>query len=72
MSKKLFITGSEGFVGSHLVELLVKKNYNIKALVQYNSFNHLGWLKKVDKKIINEIEIVLGDVITVNVVVLSG
>ena len=62
MSKKLFITGSEGFVGSHLVELLVKKNYNIKALVQYNSFNNLGWLNKVDKKIVNEIDIVLGDV----------
>tara|TARA_B100001057_G_C22713971_1_gene896986 strand:+ start:48 stop:1049 length:1002 start_codon:yes stop_codon:yes gene_type:complete len=62
MSKKLFITGSEGFVGSHLVELLVKKNYNVKALVQYNSFNNLGWLKKVNKKIVNEIDVVFGDV----------
>ena len=37
--KKILVTGSEGFIGSHLVERLLKLNYNVIALVQYNSFN---------------------------------
>ena len=34
--KNILVTGAEGFIGSHLVELLVKKKYNVKALVFYN------------------------------------
>ncbi len=64
--KKIFITGSEGFIGSHLVELLVKKRFKIKALVQYNSFNSWGWLEDLDKKTLNKIDIVLGDVRDLN------
>ena len=64
--KKIFITGSEGFIGSHLVELLVKKNFKIKALVQYNSFNSWGWLEDLDKNTLNKIDIVLGDVRDLN------
>ena len=62
MKKKIFLTGSEGFLGSHLLELLVKKNYKIKALVQYNSFNNIGWLKSIDPKILKEVEIIFGDI----------
>ena len=57
MKNKVLITGSEGFIGSHLVEKLVKKNFSVKAFVQYNSFNKIGWLKDLDKKILNHIEI---------------
>ena len=64
--KKIFITGSEGFIGSHLVELLVKKKFKVKALVQYNSFNSWGWLETLDKKILSKIEIILGDVRDLN------
>ena len=64
--KNIFITGSEGFIGSHLVELLVKKKFKVKALVQYNSFNSWGWLETLDKKILKKIEIVLGDVRDLN------
>ena len=39
--KKILVTGSEGFIGSHLVETLLKKKYIVKALVQYNSFNSI-------------------------------
>ena len=60
--RKIFITGSEGFIGSHLVELLVRKKFKVKALVQYNSFNSWGWLETLDKKILSKIEIILGDV----------
>ena len=64
--KNIFITGSEGFIVSHLVELIVKKKFKVKALVQYNSFNSWGWLETLDKKILKKIEIVLGDVRDLN------
>jgi dTDP-glucose 4,6-dehydratase len=60
--KKILVTGSEGFLGSHLVEKLIVKGYSVKALVLYNSFNKWGLLEKLPKKILNEIEIVTGDI----------
>ena len=58
----IFVTGSEGFIGSHLTEQLVKKGHNVKSLVLYNSINSWGWLEHVDKKIKNELEVITGDV----------
>lgn len=58
----IFLTGSEGFIGSHLAEQLVKKGHKVKCLVQYNFLNSYGWLDTIDTKIKNEIEIILGDV----------
>ena len=46
MNSKILVTGSEGFIGSHVVEKLVKKGYNVKALVLYNFNNSYGWLDK--------------------------
>ena len=60
-SKNVFLTGSEGFIGSHMVETLVKKNFNVKALVMYNSFKNIGWLSDLDKKILDNVEIIFGD-----------
>ena len=37
--KKILVTGADGFIGSHLVELLVKEGYSVRAFAQYNSFN---------------------------------
>ena len=62
MSKKVLITGSEGFIGSHLVDYLVTKGYSVKAFVYYNSFNSIGWLNTLDKKILAEVEIYNGDI----------
>jgi dTDP-glucose 4,6-dehydratase len=62
MNKKILITGAEGFIGSHLIETLVKKNFKVKALVHYNSFNSIGWLNYLDKEIIKNCEIVYGDI----------
>jgi NAD dependent epimerase/dehydratase len=58
--KKVLVTGADGFIGSHLVELLVKKGYSVRALSQYNSFNYWGWLE--DLSCLKEIEVVNGDV----------
>ena len=54
------VTGGAGFIGSHLVEMLVANGYIVRALAQYNSFNNWGWLDEVDT--INEIEIISGDI----------
>ena len=43
--QKYFITGSEGFIGSHLVERILKNGNYVFALVNYNSFGNIGWLK---------------------------
>jgi NAD dependent epimerase/dehydratase len=58
--KKVLITGADGFIGSHLTELMVKRGYEVKALSQYNSFNNWGWLEDVECK--NNIEIISGDI----------
>ena len=58
--KKVLVTGADGFIGSHLTEMLVIKGYKVKALSQYNSFNNWGWLDIVNCK--KDIEIITGDV----------
>ena len=59
---KIFVTGSDGFIGSHLVEELVSQGFRVKALCQYNSFNSWGWLDSFSENQLNEIEIVSGDI----------
>ena len=51
--KKVFITGADGFIGSHIVEKLALSNkYEIKALALYNHMNTYGWLDNIDKNMI--------------------
>ncbi|WP_044874939.1 NAD-dependent 4,6-dehydratase LegB [Pseudomonas sp. LFM046] len=57
---KALVTGADGFIGSHLVELLVREGFQVKALSQYNSFNYWGWLEDVN--CLSEIEVLNGDV----------
>lgn len=58
--KKVLVTGADGFIGSHLVEMLVALGYQVRALAQYNSFNFWGWLDDVNCK--NAVDVVCGDV----------
>ena len=63
MSKnKVLITGSEGFIGSNLVEEMVKNGISVKAFILYNFRNSPGWLQNIDKKILNEVEFFYGDI----------
>lgn len=59
---KVLVTGADGFIGSHLVEELVKKGYEVKAFVYYNSFNTWGWLDTLPKEVMEHIEIFQGDI----------
>lgn len=56
----VLVTGAEGFIGSHLTELLLSEGYEVRALVQYNSFNSYGWLEEIKAK--PGLEIVSGDI----------
>ena len=58
--KNVLITGADGFIGSHLTELLVKEGYKVRALSQYNSFNSWGWLEGINCR--EDIEILSGDI----------
>jgi len=60
--KKILVTGSDGFIGSHLTEELVKAGYQVKAFVYYNSFNTWGWLDTLPSDVMKNIEIFQGDV----------
>ncbi len=58
--QKVLVTGAAGFIGSHLVELLVKEGFNVKAFVKYNSKNNWGWIEESEVK--NNIEVITGDI----------
>jgi NAD dependent epimerase/dehydratase len=58
--KKVLVTGADGFIGSHLVEMLHHEGCQVRALSYYNSFNYWGWLEDVACR--DEIEIISGDV----------
>ncbi len=53
------VTGADGFIGSHLTELLLEEGYQVRALAQYNSFNYWGWLEGISGE---RLEIVSGDI----------
>lgn len=62
MSKKVLITGADGFIGSHLTETLLEEGYDVKAFTYYNSFNSWGWLDTLSKDKLKEIEVFTGDI----------
>ena len=62
MSDKILVTGSDGFIGSHLVESLVRKGFDVRAFVLYNSFNSWGWLDNCASDVIGKFEVFAGDI----------
>lgn len=58
--KTVLVTGADGFIGSHLTEMLVMQGHKVLALSQYNSFNNWGWLEDLD--CLDRVEILTGDI----------
>jgi dTDP-glucose 4,6-dehydratase len=59
---KVLVTGADGFIGSHLTEELVKRGYEVRAFVYYNSFNSWGWIDSFDESIKAQLDVFSGDV----------
>jgi NAD dependent epimerase/dehydratase len=62
MSDTTLVTGADGFIGSHLTEMLVREGHHVRALVLYNSLNSHGWLENVASDVRGQFEIVTGDI----------
>ena len=60
--KKILITGADGFIGSHLTEALIRRGYDVRAFVLYNSFGHWGWLDESPDEIKRELDVFAGDI----------
>jgi len=58
----VLVTGADGFIGSHLTEVLVRKGYKVRAMAQYNSFGSWGWLDNCAEDVKGNFEVVLGDI----------
>jgi NAD dependent epimerase/dehydratase len=56
------VTGAEGFIGSHLVELLVQRGHRVRAMVLYNMFSSSAWLETLSSDVLDQVDVVFGDV----------
>jgi NAD dependent epimerase/dehydratase len=56
------VTGADGFIGSHLVELLVTRGHRVRAMAQYNSFGTWGWLDSLAPDVLAQVDVVTGNV----------
>lgn len=58
----VLVTGADGFIGSHLVEALVRQGFKVRAFVYYNSFNSWGWLDECSNDVKGNFEVFSGDI----------
>ena len=60
--RKVLVTGAAGFIGSHLTEELVRRNFSVRAFVHYNSMGSYGWLDSSPREIRDQLEVFSGDI----------
>lgn len=60
--QKILVTGAGGFIGSHLTESLVRQGYPVRAFVEYSSLGSRGWLDHADSEVVDNLEIISGDI----------
>ncbi len=60
--KKVLVTGADGFIGSHLTEMLVRDGYDVRAFVMYNSLNSWGWLDRCAADVAGNFDVFAGDI----------
>ncbi|PIW26402.1 MAG: NAD-dependent dehydratase [Rhodospirillales bacterium CG15_BIG_FIL_POST_REV_8_21_14_020_66_15] len=61
-SKRILVTGADGFIGSHLTEALMRRGHDVRAFVYYNSFNSWGWLDHADDDVRGSVDVFAGDI----------
>lgn len=66
--KTAFITGADGFIGSHVTEAIVRAGFHVRALAYYNSFDSRGWLDCLPQDILAHVEVVMGDIRDIHLV----
>lgn len=59
---KYLVTGADGFIGSHVVETLVRQGHDVRAFVLYNSFGSWGWLDHAPQDVKGRFEVFAGDI----------
>src|SRR5258708_34320944 len=62
MRDEVAVTGAEGFIGSHLAEMLVRRGYRVRAMVLYNMHSSRGWLDELPAAVLDRVDVVFGDV----------
>ena len=62
MTKKILVTGADGFIGSHLTESLVRQGHSVRAFTFYNSFNSWGWLDHCAADVKGNFQVFCGDI----------
>ena len=60
--RKVLVTGAAGFIGSHLTEELVRRNFSVRAFVHYNSMGAHGWLNSSPPELHDQVEVFAGDI----------
>lgn len=62
MKQRILVTGADGFIGSHLTETLVRRGYDVRAFVYYNSMNNWGWLEDSPAELRDGLDVFCGDI----------
>src|SRR3981081_3515715 len=60
--RKVLVTGAAGFIGSHLTEELVRRNFSVRAFLHYNSMGSQGWLDSSPREVREQLEVFSGDI----------
>ena len=60
--KRVLVTGADGFIGSHLVELLRAEGAMVRAMIYYNSWNEIGWLQDMPPDVLSNTELFPADI----------
>ncbi|RME85156.1 MAG: NAD-dependent epimerase/dehydratase family protein [Caldilineae bacterium] len=59
--REILVTGAGGFIGSHLVEALIRRGARVRAFVRYNSRGDWGLLSQLAPEDLARVQVIAGD-----------